>query len=132
MKGVKELSFPVIGDFRGNLIALEGNKDIPFDVKRVYYIFDNKQDVVRGKHAHYNLKQVIFCPSGQCDFMLDNGEEKKTITLSSPDKAIYIEGNVWREFTNFSKGCSVVVLASEHYDESDYIRNYDDFIKAVK
>lgn len=125
------LSFKVMGDDRGSLIALEGNRDIPFDIKRVYYIFGTDKSVVRGQHAHRKLQQVIFCPYGSCDFILDDGHERKTVTLNRPDCGILIKNNMWREFTNFSHDCVVMVLASEHYSEDDYIRDYDEFKKGV-
>lgn len=129
MKGYKILDFKAIGDDRGWLVPLESSKTIPFDIKRVYYIWGNQKDVVRGKHAHRALEQVIVCIAGSCDFILDDGRERKTIRLDNPAKGLYIAYNMWREFTNFSSDCVVMVLASEHYDEADYIRNYDEFLK---
>lgn len=85
--------------------------------------------MVRGKHAHRKLEQVIVCISCSCDFVLDNGQERVTVHLNSPSQGLYIKHNIWREFTNFSPDCVVMVLASEHYDEADYIRNYETFIK---
>ena len=118
------LDFPIFGDERGSLIALEANKDVPFDIKRVYFVFGTKDDAIRGRHAHRRLQQIIYCPKGQCDFILDDGVERHTVRLDCPSKGLYIKGPVWREFTNFSDDCVVMVLASEHYDESDYIRDY--------
>ena len=133
MEGYELIDFKAIGDERGYLIALEGNRNvIPFDIKRVYYIYDTKNQIVRGKHAHRKLQQVIFCPKGSCDFILDDGKERKTVRLDSPSKGLYIKSNLWREFTNFSSDCVVMVLASEHYDESDYIRDYETFKKEIK
>ena len=131
MQGYELIDFQAIGDDRGWLVVIEGNKNIPFDVKRVYYIYDTQNEVIRGKHAHRKLQQIIFCPKGSCDFILDDGQERTVVRLDSPHKGLYIKSNLWREFTNFSKDCVVMVLASEHYDESDYIRNYDDFLEAV-
>ncbi len=121
------LEFKVCGDHTGSLVAIENNIDIPFDIKRVYYIWGTDTDVIRGKHAHRKLEQAIICIAGSCDFTLDNGKERTTVHLNDPSKALYIKHNIWREFTNFSSDCVIVVLASEHYDENDYIRNYDDF-----
>lgn len=126
------LEFKIIGDERGSLVALEGNHDIPFDVKRVYYIWGTGASVIRGKHAHRRLKQVIFCLSGSCDFILDNGRDREVVSLNRPDIGLYIKSGVWREFTNFSDDCVVMVLASEHYDESDYIRDYKEFKREVE
>lgn len=127
----KILNFNVLGNHDGKLIALEKDKGLPFDVKRVYYIYDNKKDVIRGKHAHRKLEQVIVCTSGSCDFILDDGEKRETVHLDNPSQGLYIKHNIWREFTNFSKDCVIMVLASEHYDESDYIRDYQTFLKEV-
>lgn len=123
------LNFKVHGDNTGNLVALEKDVNLPFEIKRVYYIWGTAEKVVRGKHAHRKLEQVIVCISGSCDFVLDNGQERVTVHLNSPSQGLYIKHNIWREFTNFSPDCVVMVLASEHYDEADYIRNYETFIK---
>lgn len=131
LPGVEWLEFPVHGDNTGSLVALEAREDFPFDVKRVYYIWGTQKDVVRGKHAHKQLEQVIVCVSGSCDFILDNGTKREIVHLSSPAQGIYVKNNVWREFTNFSPDCVVMVLASEHYDESDYIRDYGEFLGSI-
>ena len=123
---------PVHGDQTGSLVALEKGEDFPFDIRRVYYIWGTDKNAVRGKHAHRKLEQVIVCTSGSCDFILDDGHERETIHLDNPTEGLHIKNNIWREFTNFSPDCVVMVLASEHYDESDYIRNYDDFLESVK
>lgn len=126
------INFNILGNHEGSLVALEEKNNIPFDIKRVYYIWGTKPDTIRGKHAHKKLQQVLICTSGSCNFILDDGIERKTLKLSKPNIGLHIKGNIWREFTNFSKDCVVMVLASEHYDESDYIRDYDEFIKEVK
>jgi len=126
------LNFQIRGNHDGSLVALENSKEIPFDVKRVYYIWGTKRDVVRGRHAHRKLEQVIICVAGTCDFILDNGTEKETIHLDDPSKGLLIRHNIWREFTNFSPDCVIMVLASEKYDESDYIRDYQTFLDNVK
>ncbi|KZN29552.1 sugar 3,4-ketoisomerase [Pseudoalteromonas luteoviolacea] len=132
MSLINEQSLKVIGDDRGQLIALEGNKDIPFDIKRVYYIYGTQSGVARGFHAHRNLKQLLICVSGNCDILLDDGHSKETVNLKSPDQGLLIEGLVWREMHNFSEDCVLLVLASEYYDESDYIRCYDDYLKQTR
>lgn len=132
MKGYKILDFKAIGDDRGWLVPLESSKTIPFDIKRVYYIWGTQKDVVRGKHAHRALEQVIVCIAGSCDFILDDGHERKTIRLDNPAKGLYIKHNIWREFTNFSDDCVIMVLASEYYDEADYIRDYEVFKEEVE
>ncbi len=128
---VKWSDFPSMGDDRGSLVALEGNKTVPFDIKRVYYIFGTQPRVARGFHAHKALKQVAVCVIGKCRIVLDNGTEKGEVWLDSPTKGLLIEDMVWREMHDFSGDCVLLVLASEHYDESDYIRDYDDFIRQV-
>ena len=131
MNLVQYINFPPLGDDRGSLVALEENKTIPFNIKRVYYIFDTQLGVSRGFHAHKNLKQVAVCVTGKCRMTLDNGRDRIDIILDSPTKGILIENNIWREMHDFSSDCVLLVLASEHYDEADYIRNYDDFLSLV-
>jgi len=125
------LDFKILGDDRGSLISIEQSKNIPFNIKRVYYIFGTKKNIRRGFHAHKKLKQVAICISGSCEFLLDNGKTKKTILLNSPDKGLLINDMIWREMYNFSNNCTLIVLANEYYNESDYIRNYDEFLKMV-
>ncbi|KJF78565.1 dTDP-6-deoxy-3,4-keto-hexulose isomerase [Morganella morganii] len=124
------IEFKTLGDDRGSLISLEQNKNIPFEIKRIYYIFGTKENVSRGFHAHRNLQQVAVCLSGSCRFVLDNGEKREEIILNSPDKGLYINNYMWREMHDFSPDCVLIVLASDFYLESDYIRNYDDFLKS--
>ena len=121
------LNFKVRGDHTGNLVAVEGGIDFPFDIKRVYYIWGTDANVIRGKHAHRSLEQIIICTSGSCDFILDNGNTRETVHLDNPAVGLHIKSNIWREFTNFSPDCVIMVLASEHYDEQDYIRDYEQF-----
>lgn len=131
MKNTKLIDFQVRGDNRGSLIALEQNQDIPFDIKRVYYIYGTKTDVRRGFHAHKALSQVAICVNGSCKFLLDDGKEKKHVQLNSPDVGLFLTGLIWREMYDFSDDCVLMVLANAYYDESDYIRDYDDFLKEV-
>lgn len=128
----KLIDFKILGDERGSLIALEENHNIPFDIKRVYYIFGTKQGVRRGYHAHKDLKQLAICMNGNCTFLLDNGIHKEHITLNSPTKGLLIEGLIWREMYNFSPDCVLMVLADAYYDEQDYIRDYNQFLKTVQ
>lgn len=118
-------------DDRGSLVAVESNKDIPFNIKRVYYLFDTDASCSRGFHAHKTLQQVLICVSGECDICLDDGHERETVRLSNPSCGLYVGNNIWREMSNFSKDAVLLVLASELYDESDYIRNYDEFLRYV-
>lgn len=128
---IKVLDFRVLGDDRGSLISLEEQYNIPFDIKRVYYIYDTKSDISRGYHAHKNLEQVAICVKGSCRIVLDDGKSKESIVLDSPDKGLYINNNKWREMHDFSKDCVLLVLASDIYDESDYIRDYEEFLRLV-
>jgi dTDP-4-dehydrorhamnose 3,5-epimerase-like enzyme len=129
---VKIYHFPPHGDDRGQLIAIEEHKDLPFDVKRVYYIYDTLEGVRRGFHAHRNLQQILICVSGSCKIHLDDGHETAEVTLDDPAKGLYISNDMWREMYDFTPGAVLLVLASEYYDESDYIRNYEDFLTYVK
>ncbi|RTK99800.1 MAG: WxcM-like domain-containing protein [Proteobacteria bacterium] len=128
----KILEFKTIGDERGCLIALELGHNVPFDVKRVYYIFNTKKGVRRGFHAHKNLKQLAICTRGSCKFLIDDGTSQQTFNLTTPNHGLYIEGLVWREMFDFSDDCVLMVLADAHYDEKDYIRNYQEFSNLVK
>ena len=125
------IAFQSKGDDRGSLVALESQKNIPFEIKRVYYIFDTKTGVVRGLHAHKDLSQVMVCLMGSCRVVLDNGLIKEQVILDSPDKGLLIDSTMWREMHGFSANCVLLVLANEYYDESDYIRDYDEFLKQV-
>jgi dTDP-4-dehydrorhamnose 3,5-epimerase-like enzyme len=126
---VQWIEFPSLGDDRGSLVALEGKKTIPFVIKRVYYIFGTQPGVSRGFHAHKALKQVAVCITGKCRMLLANGTEEAEVWLDSPARGIAIEEMVWREMHDFSPDCVLLLMASEHYDESDYIRSYEDFIR---
>ena len=123
------MSFSPHGDSRGQLIALEEFKEIPFSVKRVYYIYDTAPGVTRGFHAHKSLEQVLICIHGSCKIRLDNGRETAVVPLDEPSKGLYIGHDMWREMFDFSPDAVLLVLASELYDEADYIRNYDEFLK---
>jgi len=128
---VRLIDVPSLGDDRGSLVALEGSETVPFDIKRVYYIFGTKAGVSRGFHAHRALKQVVVSVTGSCRMLLDDGKKKEEVLLDSPTKGLVIEGLVWREIYDFTPDCVLLVLASQKYDEADYIRNYDDFLKVV-
>ncbi len=132
-KGSYEIyNFGIKGDERGSLIAIEQGHNAPFEIKRVYYIFDTKEGVERGFHAHINLKQICITVKGSCTFVLDDGHKREEIKLDNPNQGLFIEGLIWREMKNFSKDCVLLVIANEHYNESDYIRYYDKFLKEVK
>ncbi len=128
------IEFESLGDERGGLVALELGigKTIPFDVRRVYYIHQTGQGVSRGFHAHRNLQQVAVCVSGSCRIVLDDGSKREEAWLDSPLKGLVIGNLTWRELHDFSPDCIVLVLASEHHDESDYIRSYDEFLAIAR
>lgn len=129
---VVKYAFSQHGDERGQLIALEEYSDIPFEIKRVYYMYDTKPGVRRGYHAHKNLEQILVCVHGSCDVLLDNGTEKKIVFLEKPYEGLYVPNDMWREMYNFSEGAVLLVFASDIYKEEDYIRDYDEFLKFVK
>lgn len=128
---VVKYMFQPHGDERGQLIAIEEQKDIPFAIKRVYYMYDTGEGVVRGHHAHKKLQQILVCVHGNCKIRLDNGTEKKVVALEKPYEGLYVSNAMWREMYDFSPDAVLMVFASELYDESDYIRNYDEFLKYV-
>jgi dTDP-4-dehydrorhamnose 3,5-epimerase-like enzyme len=125
------INFPPLGDERGSLVALEANNTVPFDIKRVYYIFGTQTGVPRGFHAHKNLKQVAVCVTGKCRMVIDDGKERVETWLDSPTKGLLINDLIWREMHDFTDDCVLLVLASEHYDEGDYIRDYSEFLQVV-
>jgi len=127
----KIINFPKIENNLGSIAVIE-NDTVPFEIKRVYYLFDIPSTAIRGGHAHIKLKQVLIAISGSFDVVLDNSKEKKTITLNKPDKGLLIENNTWRELENFSSGAVCLVLASEVYNEKDYIRDYSIFLDSKK
>lgn len=127
----KVIDMTVHGDARGKLIALEGLRDLPFEIKRVYWIYDTLPNEERGKHSHTNMEQIVVCMDGSCEFELDDGDTKSTVVLNRPDVGLYIGKNIWRVMKNFSYGCKLMVLASDYYDEKEYIRDYDEFLKSI-
>lgn len=129
---IKMYMFQPHGDERGQLIAIESMQDLPFEFKRVYYIYETSPGVRRGFHAHRELEQILICVHGSCKIHLDNGYDTAEVTLDKPHEGLYISNDMWREMYDFSEGAVLLVLASHHYDESDYIRDYDTFIKMVK
>ncbi len=119
------------GDERGQLVALEEFKDVPFQIKRVYYMYNTIKGMHRGCHAHKHLEQILVCVGGSCKILLDDGTDKKVVILDKPYEGIYISGNIWREMYDFSDNAILMVLASDYYCENDYIRNYSEFKKYI-
>ena len=133
--GIEEcllIELPKITDPRGNLSFIEGGQQIPFDIKRVYYLYDVPGGSDRGSHAHKNLHQFIVAMSGSFDVVLNDGKEKKRFHLNRSYNGLYVCPMIWRNLDNFSSGSVCMVLASEYYSEVDYIRDYEDFIKQAK
>lgn len=126
------LDLPKIVDDRGNLTFIESGRHIPFDIRRVYYLYDIPGGSERGGHAHKALKQLIIAVSGSFDILLDDGKNKKTVTLNRGYSALYVCPMIWRELFNFSSGAVCMVLASEFYDEQDYYRDYSVFVTDSK
>ncbi|TCG09504.1 hypothetical protein BZM27_05340 [Paraburkholderia steynii] len=126
------LEFPRILDPRGSLTPIEGGTQVPFDIQRVYYIYDVPAGASRAGHSHRELQQVLVAISGSFDVHVDDGRERKVFHMNRPYLGLYVPKMIWREIDNFSAGSVCVSLASAHYEESDYYRNYDDFLQAVR
>ena len=125
----KLIELPKMHNRSGNLTSVNGGKEIPFHITRVYYLYDIPGGESRGAHAHYDLEQIIIATSGCFDVVLDDGIKKRTITMNRPYQGLYIKPGIWRDLINFSSGSVLLVLASLRYTEEDYIRNYDSFLK---
>ena len=121
-----------ISDPRGNLTPIEGGGDIPFDIKRIYYLYDVPSGESRGAHAHKELQQLIIAANGSFTITLDDGKNKKAFTLNRPYQGLYVVPGIWRDLDDFSSGAVLLCLASEHYDASDYIRDYEEFLNYKK
>jgi len=128
---IKRILIPKIEERRGNLSVIE-NDTVPFDIKRVYYLYDVPSGAERGGHAHKDLQQFLVALSGSFDVVLNDGKEKQIITLNKPYEGLLINSGIWRELENFSSGSVCLVIASEVYIEADYIRNYDEFLSFKK
>lgn len=122
------LHLPKIENISGSITAIEGGKEVPFDIKRIYYLYDVPGGANRGGHAHKKLHQLIVAASGSFDIVLDDGIIKKTVQLNRPYYGLYLPAGIWRDIFNFSSGAICVVLASDYYDASEYIRDYNEFL----
>lgn len=129
---VKLIELPRINDHRGNLTFIESGRHIPFEIKRSYYLYDVPGGAARAGHGHKALHQLMIAMSGSFDITLDDGFEKKAISLNRSYNGLYIPPMMWRDLDNFSSGAVCMVLASAFYDEGDYFRNYDDFLRAAR
>lgn len=125
----KIVNLPKIHNDAGNITVLENNKNIPFDIKRIYYLYDVPMGADRGGHGHYALQQYVVAASGSFTFVLDDGVNKREFFLNDPSKALHIQPGIWREIKGFSSGSICLVLASQKYNESDYIRDYVEYLK---
>ena len=125
----KIVNLPKIHNDAGNITVLENNKNIPFDIKRIYYLYDVPMGADRGGHGHYALQQYVVAASGSFTFVLDDGVNKREFFLNDPSKALHIQPGIWREIKGFSSGSICFVLASQKYNESDYIRDYVEYLK---
>ena len=123
----REIQLPVISNPAGNIAVIEEAVGVPFRIRRVYYLYGVPEGAERGGHAHRDLEQLLVAVSGRFDVVLDDGEARRSVPLASPDRGLYLPRMVWRELTGFSSGAVCLVLASEPYDEADYIRDYDEF-----
>ncbi len=123
------LEFNEKGDDRGKLVIVEGNQDVPFEIKRLFYIYGSDRDVVRGKHANRDSEFVLINVSGTSKVMVTDGKEKQIVELTKPRQGVYLPKMVWKEMYDFSPDSVLLVLASTHYDGNEYIRNYDDYLK---
>lgn len=117
---------------KGCLTFLESENDLPFPFKRIYYVYGVPQNETRGYHAHKCLRQMLICLTGECEIMLDNGKEKHKTLLNNPSEGLMIEPGIWHTMQFLEKQTILMVVASEHYNENDYIRDYDDFTTFVK
>lgn len=126
------IKFKKIADKYGEIVPIEGCIDIPFKIKRIYYIFDVDKEVIRGYHAHRKLHQVLICINGTVKIRVKTPEQEKIIELNNNEEGLYIGPMIWREMFDFSEDAVLLVLASNYYDESDYIRNYDFYLNEAK
>jgi len=129
---IKLISLSKLKDRRGSLVYLESRREIPFSIKRIYYIFGNKLGISRGFHAHKKLNQVVICIKGNCKIILDNGIRRERVRLNNPTKGLLINKMIWREMHDFTSDCILLIIASEYFVKNDYISNYQNFKKIVK
>jgi len=125
--GCKVLDLPIVRAPEGNLTFVEGGEHVPFEIARIYYLYDVPGGAARGGHAHRSLRQLLIATSGSFEVVLDDGSERRSVTLNRSYQGLYIEPMIWRELVDFSSGSVCMVLASDHYDEADYIRDYEQF-----
>lgn len=132
MKRYSLLKFNELGDSRGKLVVAEGLKDVPFDIKRIFYIYDTKDEVIRGQHANRNSKFVLINLQGSVSIVVDDGYNKDVVVLDKPHEGIFLESMVWKEMKDFSSDSILLVLSSEGFDSGEYIRDYEEFLNEVR
>lgn len=132
IKNCRTIQLPKISDSRGNLTYIENSNHIPFDIKRIYYLYNISHNAQRGAHGHIKLQQLLIATSGSFDIILDDAINKKTFHLNSPHVGLYISNGIWRDMLNFSSDAVCLVLASEPYDKNDYIHDHKEFVKFIK
>jgi len=131
LEDIQFINFPVIEDVRGNLAFIQ-NDVLPFEFKRIYYLFDVPSNAFRGGHSHINQHEILIALSGSFEVVLDDGAEKKTFLLNKPNVGLHITTGIWRELQNFSSGAVCLVVASDVFEEADYVRNYEAFLDSKK
>lgn len=117
---------------KGSISFIESFSDIPFEIKRIYYTYNVKKSIQRGGHAHKNLNQILWCPFGKIKIILDNGSDKREVILDKPSKGLLVDKSIWHDVIWEQEDSVLLAAASDYYDESDYIRDYDEFLKLVK
>lgn len=132
MDRVHIIDFPIVHEPRGNLSFIESGRHIPFAIQRVYYLYDVPGGATRGGHAHRTISQVIIALSGSFDVVLDDGKEKRKVSLNRSYHGLFLPNMIWRELENFSSGAVCMVLASEFYDEAEYVRDYGEFQRLTR
>lgn len=132
MKRYSLLKFNELGDSRGKLVVAEGLKDVPFDIKRIFYIYDTKDEVIRGQHANRNSKFVLINLQGSVSIVVDDGYNKDVVVLDKPHEGVFLESMVWKEMKDFSSDSILLVLSSEGFDSGEYIRDYEEFLNEVR
>jgi len=128
----KTINFKVMGDERGSLIAFEENHNVPFDIKRVFYIYGTQEDVPRGQHSHHKTKQLLIAVNGGCKVTMNDGKNKKTYVLNKPNVGLFQDALVWGTMHDFTEDCILMVFADTYHEETDYIRDYEQFLEEVK
>lgn len=126
------ITFDIKGDERGSLVAITNKTDIPFSIKRIFYVFGSERGVVRGQHANKKTKHILISVSGKCEVMVDDGKTIQDYNLDSPSKGLFIDSMTWKEMKNFSQDCVLLALASHEHDSAEYIKDYDEFKKTIR